>query len=241
MTGHTPASFARLDRDGDVSILTMDDGKVNAFSFAMIDAVNDCLDRAPKNSGALLIKGRPGVLSGGFDLKVIRGGDPDRLFTLVEAGCKLIWRIACHPRPVVVACSGHGVALGAFLLLVTDWRVGAEGPFQVGLNEVRDGLPLPAFFREIARPRIPNDWFIRCYMHSEMFTPSDAVAAGFLDMAVPGVELDAIAMREATRLARLPHPAYRIAKERDRGRLEEPVFRDFRTDTGGALIEALSG
>jgi enoyl-CoA hydratase len=240
MPDNAPHSFARLDQDGDVSILTLDDGKVNAFSFDMVAAVNACLDRVPSERGALLIKGRPGVLSGGFDLKVIRGGDPDRLYSLVEEGAKLIWRIATFPRPVVVACAGHGVALGAFLLLVADWRVGAEGPYRLGLNEVRDGLPLPAYFRELARSRIPAQWFMRCFMHAEMFEPADAIAPGFLDMVVPGADLDATVMTEARRLAKLPHPAYRIAKERDRNRMAEAVFRDFRSDVSGALDEALS-
>lgn len=233
------SSIVSLASEGDVCVVTLDDGKVNPFSFDMIAQIEDCLDRVPTDRGALLIAGRPGVLSAGFDLGVVRGGSNDRLLQLVEHGVNLLLRIAQFPRPVVIECGGHGVALGAFLLLVADWRVGAAGDFRIGLNEVRNGLPLPSCFRSIARSRIPTNWFDRAFLHAELFSPEAAIAPGFLDEVVEASALRRTAMAQAARLAELPHPAYLVAKERDRKPLAERVMHNFRDDTLRAFAATL--
>ena len=232
--------LASLEMQGDVAVLTLDDGKVNPFSFDMIAAIDGCLDNVPTDRGALLIAGRPGVLSAGFDLTVVRGGSNDRLLQLVERGVGLLMRLAQFPRPVVVECGGHCVALGAFLLLVADWRVGARGDFRIGLNEVRNGLPLPSCFHTIAKNRIPTTWFDRAYLHAELYSPDEAIAPGFLDEVVAPDMLREAAFAQARRLGDLPNPAYSVAKERDRRPLAERVMQDFHTDALQAFRATLS-
>ena len=70
-----PEPIATLEKQGDVSIITMDDGKANVFSYEMSSRLNDLLDQVPTDGGSLVIAGKAGVMSGGFDLNVINGGD----------------------------------------------------------------------------------------------------------------------------------------------------------------------
>ncbi len=231
--------LATMAVQDDISVLTLDDGKVNPFSFDMIAAIGAHLDKVPTDRGALLIAGRPGILSAGFDLNVVRGGSNRKLLDLVEHGVGLLMRIAQFPRPVVIECGGHAVALGAFLLLVADRRVGVEGDFRIGLNEVKNGLPLPSCFRAIARNRIPPNWFDRAYLHAELYAPADAIAPGFLDDVVEAGSLRQAALAQAKRLAALPDPAYRVAKELDRRPFVESVMRDFHADAARAFAATL--
>ena len=109
--------IATLTTDGDVSIITLNDGKANVFSPEMSKAVSSLLDQVPEDKGSLMITGRPGIFSAGFDLKIISSGDADAVTSMVKAGFTLLARIYNFPRPVIAACSGHGVALGAFFIM----------------------------------------------------------------------------------------------------------------------------
>ena len=115
--------LATLTHEGDVSIITLNDGKANVFSAAMSNTIHSLLDEVPHGSGSLLITGKPGLFSAGFDLKTIQGGDPKAAVEMTTAGFKLLSRIYSFPRPVVAASSGHAIALGAFLLCCADYRI----------------------------------------------------------------------------------------------------------------------
>jgi enoyl-CoA hydratase len=194
-------------KSGDVALLSIDDGKANAVGFAFIEAVNGALDRAKDDAKAVVITGRPGVLSGGFDLKEIAKG-MQAAMTLVNHGAQLMLRLFGHPQPVVIACSGHAVAAGAFLLLSADTRIAAAGDFRIGLNETAIGMTLPPFGLTMARERLSKRHLTAAVIQSEMFDPMRAKDAGFLDEVVKPEELVDRALSVANRLAQLPGEAY---------------------------------
>ena len=122
--------------DDGVATLTLANGKVNAISPAVIEAFNQALDHAEQDRAVVILTGQPGILSGGYDLKVMTSG-PENAVALVAAGSTLARRMLAHPYPIIVACSGHAVAKGAFLLLSADYRIGVDGPFQIGQRVVK--------------------------------------------------------------------------------------------------------
>ena len=103
-------SLATLTKHNDVSIITLDDGKANVFSYDMLSALNECLNEVPKDSGSLVIAGREGIFSGGFDLKTLGSGDVDAIIKMVSLGYKTLLELYSFPRPIVAAVSGHSVA-----------------------------------------------------------------------------------------------------------------------------------
>ncbi len=131
----------------------MDDGKVNVLSIPMLGEINAALDQAESAGAVVVLTGRDGRFSGGFDLAVLRAGGPDAL-TMLRGGFDLAERLLTFPTPVVVACSGHAIAMAAFLLLSGDYRIGAAGPFKITANEVAIGLPMPMAAIEICRQRL---------------------------------------------------------------------------------------
>ena len=194
-----------------VAVLTLNNGKVNAFSHALIAAFNAALDRAEADQAIVIVTGQPGILSGGYDLKVMMAG-PQQAIDLVAAGSTLARRMLAHPQPIIVACSGHAVAKGAFVLLSADYRIGVDGPFSIGLNEVQIGMTMHHVGITLARDRLTSVAFQRSVVCAEMFNPQGALAAGFLDQVVPAEQLMASALEVAQRFKKLNPGAHAATK-----------------------------
>jgi enoyl-CoA hydratase len=207
-----PDANVRYQLEGRVAAIRLDDGKANAISLATVDLLHGYLDRAQKEAGAVLVLGRPGCLSGGFDLATMRSGNLAAVRGLVRAGAELFLRLYELPLPVVAGCTGHAVAAGAILLLSVDTRIGAEGDFRIGLPEVTIRMTLPTFAFELARDRLSKRHFVRATSQAEMFAPAAALEAGYLDRVVPAAQLEAAGLAEAARLADLPQPAFGQSK-----------------------------
>lgn len=197
-------------RDG-LAVVRMDDGKANAFSFAMLEALGAALDAAEKEAKAVVLLGRPDRFSGGFDLKVMNEGG-DAMVRLVTAGGRLALRLYEFPLPVVLGCTGHALAMGAVVLCAADLRIGTAGAYKIGLNEVAIGLALPPFASELARARLSPRHLQRATALAELYDPAGAVEAGFLDRAVPADQLEAAALDAAATLAALPARAHALTK-----------------------------
>ncbi len=205
-------SLVTMQQEENIVLLTLDDGKVNVFSQAMAERLQQCFDEIDPAIGAVIVKGRPGIFSAGFDLKTLGLGDPDAIINMVSKTVRMTMDVLNFPRPVIGVATGHSVAMGALFLMAMDYRIGARGDFRIGLNEVMDGLALPIFAVELPRFRLPVTNLIAGTLHSSLCTPDEAVSAGFLEEAVNPDELMETAMLHARDLARLPNPAYQISK-----------------------------
>ena len=206
----------RYELQGAVAVLRVDDGKANAFSFALIDALHGALDRAEKEAKALVWLGREERFSGGFDLGVMRGGDIGAVGKLVTAGGRLATRLYEAPLPIVIGCTGHALAMGAVALLAADLRVGPLGDFKIGLNEVAIGLTLPTFGTALAHARLTPRHLQRAVVLAEVYDGPGAVEAGFLDLVAPAGRVGEVAIEAATRLAELHLGAHHATKRRVR-------------------------
>jgi enoyl-CoA hydratase len=195
--------------------ITLDDGKVNAMSLEMLREIEQRLDEARTSGGPVVIQGRPGIFSAGFDMKTFARGQEASL-AMVRAGINLIQTVLRFPRPVVAACTGHAYPMGAFLLLSADVRLGAAGPWKIGLNEVAIKLTVPQFAIELARYRLTPPGVARLAT-AAMFGPEVAALFGYLDYVVDAAELDAAVSREVGRLKTLDWQAYEATKQRLNG------------------------
>lgn len=203
----------RVDRG--VAVLSMDDGKANALSPAMLEALENALARAEAESLGVVLAGREGKFCAGFDLKVMMSS-PAAARDLVLRGAELFLRLYAYGRPVVAACSGHAIAGGALLLLSCDTRVAAAGAFQIGLNEVAIGMTLPAFAMELARGRLAVPALTAATVEAQLFAPDAAAHVGYVDRVVPAAEVLDAAVAECVRLAALPAVAFAGTKRRMR-------------------------
>ena len=208
----SPVNYTFSDK---ISEIVMDDGKVNAVSLAMVQALNQALDQAEKDGGIVLLTGRPGIFSAGFHLKEI-ASSPENMHALLRGGATLAHRILSHPLPVVTACTGHAYPMGAFLMMAADFRYGVEGDFKIGMNEVAIGMTIPHFALELARGRLTPAHFNRTAMTGEMFGPEEAVKAGFLDELTAPADLRNKARAKCAQLTQIDLNAHKATKQRAR-------------------------
>jgi enoyl-CoA hydratase len=198
------------ERIDNVLVVHLDDGKANALSSEMIVAIAHALDSAEADDtiGAVVIHGRPGRFSGGFDLSVMRGGDLGAVVTLVSDGGDLVRRLYGSSVPVIAACTGHALAAGALMLLSCDLRIGADIDCKIGLNEVAIGMVLPAWALTIAKERLSRRHLQLAVATAVVSDGRGAVEAGFLDEAVPEADVLPRAMARAAEFAALSGRAY---------------------------------
>ena len=230
MSDTTPA-LPTLAIDGDLAVVTLDDGKANVVSPAVLDSLNVHLDRAEAEARGVVFVGRQGRFSAGFDLTVMTESD-EAMRSLVSDGAELLCRMWDYPLPVVSACTGHALAMGALMLLASDVRIGEEGAFKLGLTEVAIGMPLPIFAIEFARARMPAAHFTRATLGAQVYDPVGAVAAGYLDRVVSAGEVVDVALAEARTLAGYRTGAFSRSKHLAHQALIELVRSTLADDLG---------
>ncbi|MET0344421.1 MAG: crotonase/enoyl-CoA hydratase family protein [Polyangiales bacterium] len=209
------SELVQVRTEGSITHVTMDDGKVNALSLPMLQALHGALDQAERAGSVVLLSGRAGVFCAGFDLPVLRGGG-EAARTLLQTGFGLALRMLAFPTPIVIACTGHALAMGSFVLLSADYRVGAAGAFKLGANEAAIGLTLPRVAVEICRHRLLPSHLHRALALAEIYAPERAVEAGFLDEVVAADALAETAHTRAAQLAKLDMAAHAGCKQRVR-------------------------
>jgi enoyl-CoA hydratase len=181
----------------------------------------------------VVIAGRPGRFSAGFDLAAMTSS-PESMRELVTAGAESLLRIFTAPIPVVAACTGHALAAGALLLLVADRRIGADGPFKIGLNEVAIGMPMPRFGVAAARERIAPPQLDAAVQLATVYEPSAAVGVGYLDLVCPAPAVAGTAVAQARELAeRLDPAAFQLTRMTLRGVQAQAFRQAFDEDRAG--------
>lgn len=217
--------------EGEVAVITLDDGKANALSHAVVDALGSLLDRAESEAGAVVIVGGAKAFSAGFDLATMTES-PESMRDLVSAGARLFMRIYGSPLPTVAACTGHALAAGALVLLSCDERIGPTRPVKIGLNEVAIGMPLPVFAVELARDRLAPAHVGRATIGARIHDPIGAVTAGYLDRTVDDDLVVTEAITTARELSALRRGAYARTKLVLRGRTIDGVLATLDDDLG---------
>ncbi len=220
----------------------MDDGQKNVISPTMIAQLNLALDQAEQAGAVVVLTGRKDVFSAGFDLKVFKSSASETLKMLM-GGFKLSKRMLSFPTPVIVACNGHAIAMGSFLLLSGDYRIGVEGAFKIVANEVQIGLTMPYSAMEICRQRLNPSHFDRAVSLAETFDPLTSVEAGYLDQVVVKDDLNTAVLQRAKQFALLNPKAHKESKLRTRAKMLRALGRAIHKDRlsfiGQGIVRAM--
>jgi enoyl-CoA hydratase len=218
-----------------VAIVRMDDGKANALSRAMIDALTEALARAEREASAMVLTGRENRFCAGFDLRVMMSG-PDAAKDLLRYGAAMLMKLYGAQIPLVIACTGHALAGGALVVLTGDYRIGTTGAFNIGLNEVSLGMPVPVLAMELARDRLSKRALVHATLLAKIYDPEGAVSAGYLDeLTTPDALLER-ARAAAARLGALSQMAFRATKKRLRGATIEHVVSSLEADMADMMV-----
>jgi len=215
--------------ENSVLTITIDDGKRNVVSPNMLKQFNLALDEAVNQNAVVIITGTGDIFSAGFDLKILKSGLFNAL-SMVSGGFKLAHRLLSFPTPVIIACNGHAMAMGAFILLSGDYRIGVQGDYNITTNEVAIGLVMPKAAIEINRQRLSPVHFNRATMLAEYYSPANAVESGFMDRIVPYEELMQEARNKAEDYLKLDLKAHYHTKLRARKNNLKIIKRGIFTD-----------
>jgi enoyl-CoA hydratase len=230
----TEAGVSReLDADG-VLTVTLDDGNKNALTPEVFEALIAALD-ADTGARAVVVTGRPGILTAGLDIKWMAANGRDGVEHLLVRFGECLMRWWTDPRPTVCAATGHAIAAGTMLAMACDHAVADREGFW-GLTETRIDFEIPDFGLTLARANMRNDRIEDLLLPGERITAAQAVEAGFADVAVAPDEVLDTAHRRARELAALPGRAYAGTKARLRGQAADAVLDGLRADI--ALLTA---
>lgn len=222
-TQPTPQQAATVRIDEGVALIDFDDGKANVLGHDSIASLLAALDQAEhEGADAVVIAGRPGRFSAGFDLNAMNAG-PDEAREMLRRGVDLFLRLYLFPRPVVAACTGHAIAAGAIILLTCDLRVGARGDFRIGLPELTIGMSLPFFATELARDRISKRHLTRVTALGTMYGPEDAVDSGFLDEVADPDDVVSTAIERAGGLTGISRGGLVLTRHTARGAIADSI------------------
>jgi len=221
-----------------VAIITMDDGKANALGSQTWAELNEALDEAEAAEAIVIITGREGVMSGGFDLKEMGDGPQDAL-ELTSKGSKFARRLMAHPRPVIMAATGHTIAMGAFLALACDYSMIKAGDYKVGLNETLIGMTMHNFGIEMGRYHLTKSHFNRCVINGEIFNPKGAMHAGFFDRVVPAEQWDMAIPMAAQMFGQVNAKAFKETKLRSRKEIFAILDQAIEDDLDPAKVHAM--
>lgn len=202
-----------VERDGEIAVLRMNDGKANAMNSAFLDALNRALDESSVPApAALLVTGFANFFSAGLDLPLLIGFDRPAMEAFLRRFHESLVRVFAWPRPVVAAVNGHAIAGGCILAMQADARVMARGSFKIGINELALGLALPSIVVETFRVRLGTAGLGAVALGSSLLAPEEALEAGLVDeLASPG-ELEARARKKLAVWAASPLEAFALVK-----------------------------
>ena len=237
-TTPTPVTIQYTDgpTDAGVAVITMDGGKANALGHDLLGALLAALDEVDASGAdAVVIVGRPGRFSAGFDLSVMKaGGNGPK--EMLAAGVDVFLRIYQFPRPVVVACTGHAIAAGAIILMSSDLRVGTAGEFKIGMPELTIGMPLPFFATELMRDRLSKRHVARATL-GQMYDPETAIDAGYLDEVVNAEDLLDTAVAHARVAGGVGRGAMKRTRITTRGVIADAVRSGLAEDLSHFVVE----
>jgi len=206
-----------------IATIRMDDGKANVLSPEMFNGLNAAFDKAETDKAVVVLTGRDGgVFSGGFDLKIMMSG-PEQAVALTCEGSRFALRLLQFPFPVIAATGGHAIAMGAFILLACDYRIGSNAGTKTGLNETQIGMTMHHFGIEMAREFIPKHYLNRSLINGEIFGPKDAKLSGYYDALVDKDTVMETAMMSAKMMSMLNMRAFKGTKQKSRQALFEKL------------------
>lgn len=210
------------ERKGDVIVLRLEHGKVNALDTDLLRTLRKVLDdvQASEPHCAIVLTATGSVFSAGVDLVKVLKGRREYLDEFLPTLSQSLGALFAYPRPVVAAINGHAIAGGCVLACACDYRVMADGDAKVGVPELRVGVPFPAVALEVMRFAVPPQYLQEVLYLGRTYRPEEAELRGLIDEIVEPERVLDRAGQVAARLAAIPARSFAVTK----GQLRLPTM-----------------
>jgi enoyl-CoA hydratase len=201
------------DRDGGVRILTLDRPPANAEDEGLLTDLSTALGAAAADDAvrAVVLTGAGAFFSGGFDLAAPRRDDTAAR-TIRDLFRDTHLRLLTLQKPTVAMVNGHAIAGGLVLVLACDYRLGLDGTYRIGLNEVAIGASYPRIALEIVRLRLSHARASELLLGAALYPAREAIRLGVVDELVAADDFEATVLRRAAHLGAFPREAYAHTK-----------------------------
>lgn len=176
-------STVRFERNDSLGILRLDKARGNAIDDTLLtDLLAACREAEKDDSlrGLLLASANPKLFCPGLDLVSLIEYDRPSLGAFMGRFAEVMWALYEMKKPVVAAVNGHAVAGGCVLALTADFRVLRRGGVQVGLNEVKVGVPLPWPVTLLLRQEVAPQALSKVALLGRNFADEEALAVGLV-------------------------------------------------------------
>jgi enoyl-CoA hydratase/carnithine racemase len=223
--------MVKIEKHENITVLTLDDGKVNALNEQSLGELYQALEQV-KDSRALILTGNGKCFSAGLDLKRLPTLSKPDLLALMKQLADVMFQLLAFPCPVIAAVNGHAIAGGAVLLLCCDQGIGSKQSVKIGLSEVAVGMPLPDLVVELARHKLSPRRLTEAVLFGKLYDWDEAMEAGYLHHAVEPDQLVPQAIGMAQQLCKLPRNAYLMTKQA----LYKDLPRDMDPEAVGAFL-----
>ncbi len=173
----------KTDINGDIGIVSIDRPPVNAINPDLVLALKDALDSFKSNDdiNGVILKGRDGIFSAGLDITHLFPKDREYIEGFWKDFSALLLSMFSYKKPFYSSIGGHCPAGGTVMVIMTDYRIMAEGKFVIGLNEVDVGLTVPyglsSVFQYVTGTRNAEDLLLK----ARLISPDEALRMGLVD------------------------------------------------------------
>ena len=197
-----------FDHGDGIRVIALARPPANALNPAMVSALRQALTQASHDGvQGVVLTGQPGVFSAGLDVPELLGLDETGMRAFWTDFFGLLEQVAASPMPIVAGLTGHSPAGGTVIALFADYRVQAQGVFQLGLNEVQVGLVVPPVIHEALVRLIGEYPAERHLVAGQMVNAQDALAVGLVDELVDPDEVTARAIEWLKQHLSMPRTA----------------------------------
>ena len=219
--------FDMLPHEHDITEIRLNRPPVNALDTALLVALREAFEQAPANGQrGLVLSGAQGLFSAGVDIPALLALDRDGVRRFWREFFALCSTLARLPIPIVAAITGHSPAGGAVLALFCDYRVMAQGPYRIGLNEVQVGLTVPDSIQHALRRVVGTYRAERLLVSGAMIEADAALACGFVDELTVAEQVTTRALHWLGELLALPSQAMLATRALARADLIDAVDPD---------------
>ena len=222
----------KTDINGDIGIISIDRAPVNAINPDIVLALKDALDSFKSNDdiNGVILKGRDGIFSAGLDITHLFPKDREYIENFWKDFSALLLSMFSYKKPLYSSIGGHCPAGGTVMVIMTDYRIMAEGKFVIGLNEVDVGLTVPyglsSVFQYVTGTRNAEDLLLK----ARLISPDEALRKGLVDELCGLESLLDVTLERIAVAANLFSPQQvetkRILREKTLGIFENNLTKD---------------
>jgi len=202
----------KIEDHGSVAILRLDNGKTNAINGQLVYDMQEALTEITNQYQGLVLAGGDKFFSIGLDLPELLELERDTMSYFWHSFNQLAFDIFTMPLPTVCALSGHAVAGGNVLALTCDYRLAGSDKKQIGLNEIKLGVPVPYLADLILRQIVGDRAATNMIFRGEFMPFADAHKAGLIDDIFAPEDVEEQAVSKAALQAEFPQQAFAALK-----------------------------